>query len=111
MAPNANESAAGSGQEWKQEFIRDLNEIRKRGKVVNLSDEQIDDLFYRSKWIKETSPGRVFFRQMIRVRHEDFPFETVYVVAYERTFWLEANPIQLVRIGLNPYPRFFCHRP
>ena len=38
---------------WREEFLTDLQAIRKKGKEGNLSDEEIDDLFYQSPWFDE----------------------------------------------------------
>jgi len=51
----------------RQEFIADLKAIRAKGKAANLTEEQIDDLFFRSPWIEELSPVRTLMRNSFKL--------------------------------------------
>ena len=51
----------------RQEFIADLKAVRAKGKAANLTEEQIDDLFFRSPWIEELSPVRALMRNSFKV--------------------------------------------
>ena len=52
---------------WRQEFLSDLREIRKKGKAAKLTEKQIDDLFFKSDWIDDPSPVRIGIRKTVKV--------------------------------------------
>merc|ERR1719193_2894852 len=56
----------GSVDAWRQDFLRDLSFIRRKGKSVQLSDKQIDEIFFSSKWIKKASPAKIFLQRLIK---------------------------------------------
>ena len=52
---------------WREEFLADLQAIRKKGKEGNLNDEEIDNLFYQSPWFDEPSPLQSAFTTTLKV--------------------------------------------
>lgn len=77
---------------WRDEFLRDLAALRKKGKSNQLSEEQMDNLFSRSKWFDKPSSNRVFFRQMIKA---------IKYLIYGMTL------VVCLVIGLNQFQRFY----
>ena len=70
MASNGDVKEASSDS-WRKEFLSDLRDIRKKGKELKLTEEQIDDLFFQSEWIDKPSPIRVGIRGTFKVWQEN----------------------------------------
>ena len=53
-ARSSTDRKTGLSANWKEEFLEELHEIRRKGKEENLTDEEIDELFYQSPWFEPT---------------------------------------------------------
>ena len=67
-ARSSTDGKTGLSANWKEEFLEELHEIRRKGKEDNLTDEEIDELFYQSPWF-QPSPLQNAVNTTLRVRY------------------------------------------